>query len=582
MTDKLRVVSVEPFLEPDEMVPVYDITMPDGGRFALGSGVVVSNSKRVSLLDVNALISHGATETVRDAALIRGQRNDEYRMQLMSGVTPPPPKTPMIWEKFVSQLKSAGINVIPDGPRLNIMAMTSKDIERMAGGRYLENGETVQFDKRLEPIRGGLFDKSLTGGHGGRQWAAVKLDEPYPSPVMEEPIRRVLGLTQKDFEAVLAGKKPIGDYGTGPKALEKALSSIDVDRELDAARHAYKHGRKSNKDAALRKVEYLKSAKRLNLHPSDWMTDVVPVLPPLFRPVSLMDSGNPLVNDANYLYKQLLETRDNRRKVANLVGDDETGDERLAVYKAMKAVVGLADPVHPKLVEKGVQGALASVFGSSPKLGTVQRKLIGSSVDNVGRGVIAPNPDFDMDTIGLPEDKAFDVFETFVARRLRRKGMPLTEALRHIRERTPLAKNELEAELEERPVLANRAPVLHKFGVLAFRPKLVAGSTIQLSPLIVKGFGADFDGDTMQFHAPTDPKAVEEAKDRMMPSKNLLYPSDLRSPIHVPGQEYIAGLYYASTAKSDKPTRTFRSKREALAAYERGELDASDSIEILE
>ena len=129
---------------------------------------------------------------------------------------------------------------------------------------------------------------------------------------------------------------------------------------------------------------------------------------------------------------------------------------------------------------------------------SMQRKLLSSTVDNVGRGVIIPQPDYDMDTVGLPEEHAFEVYKRFVARELKRRGMPMSEALKQIENKTPLAR---ERRLwrgdgqATRPVYMKRAPVLHKFGIMAFRPKLVKGSAIQTSPLIVKGYGADYDGD---------------------------------------------------------------------------------------
>jgi DNA-directed RNA polymerase subunit beta' len=250
----------------------------------------------------------------------------------------------------------------------------------------------------------------------------------------------------------------------------------------------------------------------------------------------------------------------------------------LALYHAFKAVTGLGDPLHPKLQEKNVKGILKSVFGNSPKFGTVQRKLLSSTVDNVGRAVIVPNPDYDMDTVGIPEAKAFDVYSKFLVRRLKRRGMSVRDALHHIKEQTPLARDMLQEEMAQRPVYINRAPVLHKFGIMAFKPQLVKGDVMHVSPLIVKGFNADFDGDAMQFHVPTTLEAVREAYDRMLPSKNLISPADFKSPVHIPSQEYTLGLYHATTGKSSRRERYFDTLRDAERAQKRGELAYHDAI----
>jgi len=67
----------------------------------------------------------------------------------------------------------------------------------------------------------------------------------------------------------------------------------------------------------------------------------------------------------------------------------------------------------------------------------------------------------------------------------------------------------------------------------------------------------------------------------MLPSQSLLSPADFKSPVAMPTQEYIAGLHHLTTASSDRPVRTFRSKADAIAAYKRGEISAADPVRIL-
>ena len=540
-----------------------------------------SGSKRVALLDTNALLSHGATETLRDVGAVRGQRNEDYWLQFMSGYNPKDPKIPMVYKKFVNQLKAAGVNVKRTGTQTHIMALTNKDVDALAGSRDLKNAGGVNWNKGLRPVVGGLFDPSMTGGHNGNQWSAIKLTEPMPNPVMEEPIRRILGLTQKGFEDVIEGTQELPKYGSGAGAIHKALKNIDLNKALSETRALIKHGNKTERDAAVRRLGYLKSAKKLDIHPADWVLKRVPVLPPMFRPVSVMDNDLPLVSDANYLYKELFEANSNLADMRESLGD-AVGEERLAVYKTFKAVTGLGDPVSQKSQDKNVRGILKEVFGSSPKFGTVQRKLIASTVDNVGRAVISPNPNLDMDSVGLPEDKAFDVYQKFIIRRLRRKGMPITQAMEQIKERSDLARGALLEEMEHRPVIINRAPVLHKFGILAFKPQLTKGDTLQVSPLIVKGFNADFDGDAMNYHVPTTEEARSESLSRLLPSRNLLSPADFKSVVHAPMNEYAGGLWHATKRKNKKPKKIFRTMSDVRAAYDRGDLSLTDQVQVLE
>lgn len=583
----MKITNISKYTGPrdaDGLVDVYDISVENAALYSV-LGVIVSNSKRISMLDVNALLSHGAVATLQDTGAVRGQKDERRWLQFMSGYNPTEMKVPFVYEKFVNQLKSAGINVVREGHQTHVMALTNKDVKALAGDSVISSGDTVHFDKDMSPIAGGLFDPKLTGGHGGRRWSSVALPEPLPNPVMEEPIRRLLDLTQKQFNEVLQGKHELPGCGTGPAAIVRGLERVDVDKEINNAREQWKNGTMSARDKALRKWYYLHDLQRLKMNPSDWVLDRVPVLPPVFRPVSVLgDSGVPLISDPNYLYKELIDATNNYQSMKGEVGEKHLGDERLAIYHAFKAVTGLGDPVHPKLQEKGVTGALKTIFGTSPKFGTVQRRLLSSTVDNVGRAVVSPDPGMDMDSLGIPENQAFDVYSKFIVRKLRRRGMDLSTAIRATKDRTELARNMLQEVMEERPVYMNRAPVLHKFGIMAFRPKLVKGDVLKVSPLVVKGLGMDFDGDTAQFHIPSTDKAVQEAYERMLPSRSLLSPADFKSPVHAPGQEYLGGLAWSTDPSqvSKRKPRYFGSKQDAIQAYERGEVYANDPIVVLD
>jgi DNA-directed RNA polymerase subunit beta' len=182
----------------------------------------------------------------------------------------------------------------------------------------------------------------------------------------------------------------------------------------------------------------------------------------------------------------------------------------------------------------------------------------------------------------MPIDEAWTLYQPFVVRRLVRRGMGKVKAMEEANERTPRALRELQAEMQHRPVVINRAPVLHRYGVMAFWPQLTSSSTLEIPPFVVGGFGADFDGDAMQFHVPSSEDAVQEAKDVLMPSKNLFAAGDF--DVHyTPSQEYVGGLWAGSTRiDNNSPPRVFKDKKSAIAAYKRGDIGAGQRIEILE
>jgi DNA-directed RNA polymerase subunit beta' len=144
-----------------------------------------------------------------------------------------------------------------------------------------------------------------------------------------------------------------------------------------------------------------------------------------------------------------------------------------------------------------------------------------------------------------------------------------------------MAREALVEEMSERPVVANRYPLLHKYGLMAFYPKLVSDTTLHLPPLVFKGFGADVDGDTMQWHILVRDKSIQDAQ-KMLPSHNLWGAAALTKPMYAPGMEYLQGLHAASTAKENRRPLVFKDRRSALDAYQRGELGLGQSVDVLD
>ena len=184
-----------------------------------------------------------------------------------------------------------------------------------------------------------------------------------------------------------------------------------------------------------------------------------------------------------------------------------------------------------------------------------------------------------MDEVGLPMKKAWKLYQPYIVRRLVKRGMPKVEAMQQVKANTQLAKKELLSEMSQRPVVINRAPVLHRYGMMSFWPKLTDSDTLEIPPIVTGGFGADFDGDAMNYHLPASDSAVKEAVNKLMPSSNLLSAGGFSSH-YLPSHEYQGGLWLASSVKSKQPEHVFKTKKDAIAAYHRGEINAGHRIVI--
>ena len=451
---------------------------------------------RMSLGDTNALLSAGATKVLHDSHMLRGQANDEFWAAFMAGFPTRPPHESAPFKRFLSELKGAGLNPIHKGTRYHLWAMTDKDVDALAGNRIVKNGETLDISRDGRPIKDGLHDPNIFGTvDSTTQWAKIPLHEPVINPAFEDPIRRLLGLTENKLREVIAGRQEIST-GTGMKAIVDALRNYNVPKELEKARADFNSKRKTQRDDAQRKLGYLKHMSETNRSPADWILSSVPVLPPGFRPVSMGGRNNStIVHDYNYVYKELIEANDVLKELSKQVSD--TGDERLNLYDSIKAVTGLGDPVGAKNKERGVKGILSRLLGDTSKMSYLQQRLLGTPVNLSGRGAILPDPELDMDEIGVPKSIAWDIYHPFIVRRLVRSGMPRVEAVKQVTEQTDTAKDALKREMSERPVLANRYPLLHRYGHMAFNPVLVEGDAIRVNHIVTKGFNADFNGDSV-------------------------------------------------------------------------------------
>lgn len=161
-----------------------------------------AQSKRLSGLEAGAMLSSGAYANLREAATLRGQRNDEFWRALRAGQTPKTPGRPFVWDKFRVLLAGSGIQTrdLGDG-KIRLGPFTDRDLDEHKA-MSLENGEIVD-PYTLEPVKGGLFDEAIVGG---KKWGKIDLPEPLPNPAFEDAIRHLLGLKKEQLRDIIAGR----------------------------------------------------------------------------------------------------------------------------------------------------------------------------------------------------------------------------------------------------------------------------------------------------------------------------------------------------------------------------------------
>lgn len=471
----------------------------DQNEMPVKGGEEGMKSKRHSNLESNAILSSGAYNIIKDAIHLRGQRNDDYWRKVRMGQTPSlAKKSPFIWDKYIALMQGAGINAkrADNGDSIQATPFTDKDFA-LFNPVEIKNDGIIDF-KNMKPISGGLFDPALTVGN---RWGKITLDRPYPNPAFEDTIISLLGLKRSTFNDILAGKESLLKYGTGTQAIYNALSDIDIDKDLEQAKQDFKYGPKSKKQQALNRIMALDGLKNNRMKPEEFMITKVPVIPPKFRPYSVMGKDTFLPGDANELYQDVINMAHTQGEILQELGPDEADKNVPNVYKSLKALYGYGEPASRKLKQRGVSGFLQKLIGGTSKFSQWNRNVISKPVDFSARGVIDANPEISMDELGIPYEMGFEIYSPYIQRELVKRGLSPKDALQNIKDQTKMAKDALQAVVDGgRWITASRAPAWFKMGVLGFKPVFHEGKNILLPPVVSSGLGADFDGDCQWGH----------------------------------------------------------------------------------
>ncbi len=523
--------------------------------------------QKVDPLSTFALLAHGARENLREFAAVKSQKNDEIWAAIQTGQPIPPPRSNFAFEKLLVQLQGAGINVTKKGNTMTMEPMIDSEILAMSNGKITDAGKML-IGKNLDAIKGGIFDKDILGGVKGKKWGHIELEERMPNPLYQKPIMVILGLTDPQFKRVLAGEEKLSNGLTGPKGIEKMLHDLDVEGEFEKAKKDLVSAPRNGVNRLNQRVRYLEAIKRFNKNPADlYMLKYVPVMPPIYRPIMALGSGDTNVAPINHNYRFLALASNDLKHYKSIGVEKEFGPKaRLALYEELSNTIGLSQSGRPDIARK-TEGIVMSIAGkNTPKFGYAHNKLWGKRQDLSGRSTITLDPSLGLDEVGLPANIYKKVFLPFAVREMVNQGLTPLEARQQVIDDSPLAQNAFEIAMKNRPVLMNRAPSLHKHSVQAHIAKPTSGASIKLNPLIVTGYNADFDGDTMSVHVPISGPAVEEAY-TMLPSRNIWQAgSKANVPASAFSKDYMLGLWQL-TKEEAASSYSFKTLAEANAAY---------------
>lgn len=309
--------------------------------------------------------------------------------------------------------------------------------------------------------------------------------------------------------------------------------------------------------------------------------DVIPVLPTNVRPCNFL-RGELMEHPQTGIYKTVLNAAFSARAVLHVFAaeDPDKTKENLDVRPrtAYEAVIGRYPSEKLHNIWQDLQKSVNNILNCDTrnvtslglkqiiekKTGLIRMHMMGKRVNFAARSVITPDPNVDIDEIGVP-----DVFATKLTypvpvtewnvdelRKMIINGPnkhPGAEKLEiengrviripadSMQKRKSIAKrlltpDELKSSglkivhrhlLNGDILILNRQPSLHKPSMMAHRARILKGEkTLRLHYANCKSYNADFDGDEMNAHFPQNEVARSEAYNIMSVCKQYLVPKD--------------------------------------------------------
>jgi DNA-directed RNA polymerase subunit beta' len=379
----------------------------------------------------------------------------------------------------------------------------------------------------------------------------------------------------------------------GAESVQMLLSRIDLDKlSYDLRNAAANETSQQRKQEALKRLSVVEAFRDANTRIEnrlEWMVmQYIPVIPPELRPLVPLDGGRFASSDLNDLYRRVI-IRNNRLKRLIEIKAPEVilRNEKRMLQEAVDSLFDNSRKSNAVKAEGGrALKSLSDVLKG--KQGRFRQNLLGKRVDYSGRSVIVVGPEMKLHECGLPKDMAAELFKPFIIRKLIERGIVKTvkSAKKLVERKEAVVWDILENVLKGHPILLNRAPTLHRLSIQAFQPKLIEGKAIQLHPLVCSAFNADFDGDQMAVHVPLSNAAVVEAQLLMLASHNILNPQN-GTPITLPSQDMVLGLYYISKGKKSTETekvkgenKVYYSAEEVVIANNEGKADLHAWIKV--
>ena len=312
--------------------------------------------------------------------------------------------------------------------------------------------------------------------------------------------------------------------------------------------------------------------------PEHLICTVFPVPPPSVRPSVRNDTGQRCEDDLTHKLCDIIKTNTTlKTKLANGVSSEQIDYWKILLQFHVATFVDNQIPGIPPAKQRTGRPLRSLTERLKSKEGRIRGNLMGKRVDFSARSVITPDPNIDIDELGVPLKMAMNLtFPEVVNKyniedmyKLVRNGADRYPGAKYIRTsngasgyRTIRLKHFDEngitlkyGDIIDRhlrngdTVLFNRQPSLHKMSMMAHRVRVMPYETFRLNVCCTPSYNADYDGDEMNMHVPQSLQSENELRSLASVPTQIISPRD-SSPIISVVQDIVVGLYRISKEMS--------------------------------
>ena len=298
----------------------------------------------------------------------------------------------------------------------------------------------------------------------------------------------------------------------------------------------------------------------------EWLIcTVFPIPPPSVRPSVKQDDSQRMDDDITHKLCDIVKCNNIlKQKIATNARVEVIDDWTKVLQYHIATLVDNELPGVAQAVHRSGRALKAIRQRLKGKEGRIRSNLMGKRVDYSGRSVITPDPNIELDELGVPIEIAKNLtypeivnnFNKSKLNKLLENGHDTYPGIKLIiqnNEKITITKNNInDIELNNGDivhrhlldgdwVLFNRQPSLHKMSMMGHRVRVMKGHTFRLNVSVTPPYNADFDGDEMNMHAPQSIAAVAELMNIASVIQQIISPRE-NKPIITIVQDTLLGI----------------------------------------